>query len=42
MLEQMRTLIEEFKTQVRKSSLISLRSLFTKNYYLTPIWGLND
>jgi len=39
----MRTLINDFKNQVRKNcSVVSLHTLFQKNYHLTPVWGLND
>ena len=39
----MRTLIDDFKQQVRSSgAIVSLKTLFTKNYSLTPMWGLTD
>ena len=43
LIESMRSLINGFKSQVRSSStIVSLRSLFAKNYNLTPTWGLTD
>ena len=43
LIDQMRTLINDFKAQVRKSgAVVSLRTLFTKHYNLTQVWGLND
>ena len=43
LIGSMRTLINDFKHQVRKSgTVVSLRALFAKNYHLTSIWGLTD
>ena len=43
LIESIRSLIEDFKKQVRSSSsVVSLRSLFTRHYHLTGIRGLTD
>ena len=43
LIESIRNLITGFKSQVRSNNaIVNLRTLFSKNYNLTPTAGLTD